>query len=433
MSIVRKTAITSKPLAFYVPKNLDWEWFAPPDRDYVGYLLNLIRWKWVIWKADARGYSRLSFEYLRKIVPERRLSRILRRLEALGVIDVDARFLAGQQSKGFKLLPDYWQTQRQLCEHPGILAAVNRAYQNEGAAARLQLNAAYPLLNQLDIDLDQAHRIIATLFPNNGETSMPTEEYRAILSNLCQMIADKAHEASVDRYGRFHSLVTRLARPLRCCLTASGQQLVHLDVCNSQPLIAGIVAREYVTSRFKAASLRNRSFLENTPDPYKGGLTGLSTRSGIPTDLQAYLELAQAGTLYEAFMQAGADRDTVKRSFLTAMYGQSHWRDAISDQLARQFPSITQTLLGLKKVDYRHASRLMQNVEACIFMDRIVRQIRRQQPTLFFTPIHDSILTIPSGTDRVQQVIKNEFAKLGIYPTVKGQQPTTTTHPTTPP
>ncbi len=84
------------------------------------------------------------------------------------------------------------------------------------------------------------------------------------------MLASGDYRATVCRFGRFHTPVTRLPRELRCCLSVGGARLVNVDLANSQPLIFGVLARDWLAGTpsarhrlchmaFKADSTRTAS------------------------------------------------------------------------------------------------------------------------------------------------------------------------------
>ena len=52
-------------------------------------------------------------------------------------------------------------------------------------------------------------------------------------------------------------------------------------------------------------------------------------------------------------------------------------------------------------------------------IERALERIRAAAPDLFITTIHDSILTEPDAGDYIHNVMLEEFAKLGVSPTVR--------------
>lgn len=390
--------------------------FRQSDRKYVAYLLNTIKWKRVCWDADRRGYSRLKTAYLRRVIPAEPLSRIIDKLESIGVIEIDHRFVPGKKSKGYRLAPDFWKSKRIICRNSRMIRAVRSMYETEQSTQTPVHRWLDSQLDRVEIDLDRAREMISKMSPAD-KTRIPVDAYRAILADTCEMIYHGDHRAHADRFGRYHSGITRLAKPLRQCLSVDGHSFINLDVANSQPLIAGILATEFHGSRFRAARLCDRRFA-TTVNPYRRRLPKVATTT-IADDLLEYVELCESGLLYESFLHDGLSRDRVKRALLTAMYGRNHWQDPIKTEIERRFPSLAEMLRRLKQRDYRHAARLMQNVESTVVIHTICGQIMREKPNAPICSIHDSLMTTPPYVDYVREMMIAKFRSLGVTPKIR--------------
>jgi hypothetical protein len=124
--------------------------------------------------------------------------------------------------------------------------------------------------------------------------------------------------------------------------------------------------------------------------------------------------------LYESLMRPGDERDDVKKRYLVAMYDKNRqWSSFIDDRLTDLYPSLANMLKSLKRRNYRHAAHLMQNAEACIFIDAICGRLMRERPELPIFTIHDSVLTTPANVEYVRTVILDEFARLNVTPNLK--------------
>jgi hypothetical protein len=111
-----------------------------------------------------------------------------------------------------------------------------------------------------------------------------------------------------------------------------------------------------------------------------------------------------------------------KARVLTVFYKpnkRGKYPNEMAARLRRRYPSVMRMLKALKRHDYRHAARLMQNFEATMFIRRICGRLMRERPDVPVFTKHDAILTTPEHAMAVMQIIKEEFGKVGIQPHLK--------------
>ena len=406
------TNTQAKPPAFYVPVNLDPSIIPRGQRQLAAFFLNLLHWKWLCWQADEQGYIRLKRSYIIRVIPSEIWPLLRDRLCVKGVIHWNAFWTPGRQSQGYRLAPEYRQTKRIECTNDALARRIHEVYATETVPLLPVHRWLQEKLALLEFDLALAQKTIATMEPDSDST-MPVAEYRQMLAEMCKRIVNDDYWFVCDRFGRVHTPITSLAKELRKCLQVDGQPLVGLDLANSQPLIAGLVARQFYCSATRAVRLQNRTFKQDG-NPYH--CRHLEWSEASQPDLKRYLEVCEAGQLYESLMQADDDRDRIKRRFLTAMYGKNHWRDPLKDQLTQLHPSVAGMLTSLKRHNYRHAAHVLQNAEAVIFIHTIADRIRQERPELPIYTIHDSILTVPPAIGYVRAVILDVFDRLGVHP-----------------
>jgi hypothetical protein len=384
--------------------------FAPGQRQCAAFLLNQIHWGWCCWRADDQGYIRLKREYLEKVIPRPTLTAVRERLVGKGVIHLDRFWTPGKRSMGYRLAPEHRATRRVPCTDPALARRIQEVYAAESVPQIPVHRWLEAKLALFDFDLAQAVGIVAKMEPDADSKSTP-EDYREQLRETCKRIEGGDRWLVVDRFGRVHTPITSLAKKLRCCLSVNGERLVNIDLANSQPLIAGLVAREYHRSWNKAMRLRDRRFSPHGKPYHCRGMEAVEPDAGRP-DLERYIELCESGKLYESL---GDDRERAKRRFLTTLYDKNRPRTAIDDLC----PSLAAMLRKLKARDYRHASHVMQNAEATLFIHDACGRIMRERPELPVFTIHDSILTVPSAVEHVRTVVLDEFARLGVRPKLR--------------
>jgi hypothetical protein len=245
--------------------NLDPDTFPPDLRWFVAYFISLIHWKWCCRKENAAGFVQLHSRLLARVIPGGVLKKVKRLLLDRGVIECDREVVIGRKSLGYRLTPDYRQTRRVFCPDEDLNRKIARVYTREARtlqAVHLWLRENF---GRLGIDMDRAAAIIAGLKPRTKGRKNPQTlgEYRLQRTELCQRIAGGDHFLTPDDYGRVHTLLTCLHKALRGCLFVRGPHgerlpLVNIDLRNSQPLILGILARQYY-----GKSQRARDRLQN--------------------------------------------------------------------------------------------------------------------------------------------------------------------------
>ena len=450
-------------MTFRVPVELDLiDVLDAPDRDYGAYFLDTLLRKRVTWDVDARGYSRLQRSIVTRFIPERRFTGIRGALEAQQVIHVDRSYRAGERSIGYRLEPWYWPSRSIECRNKALI----RRIQERQAVREKRLLPVHRWLHSkfgiLDFDHGLAAEIISTMLPEDGSL-ITVHDYRVLLREICHRFRRRgAPFFEVDAFGRVHTPITNLPAELRPCLSVNGQKLVGLDLTSSQPLICGILAQRFAESPVLRSRMLNRRF-DGRTEPYvwrevaatrrKGGVGGSHLRaashralaspnmccarhenpvktgtfsnrqvkSSAPADdLDRYLRLCEEGRLYEHLMEPGEDRSRLKvRLFADVFFGKPCYRSRLKQRFEREFPTIAGMLQSLKQRDYRQVAWLMQSYESTLFIAIICRRLMNEKPQLPIFTIHDSILTVPDGVEDVRHVILEEFAKLGIVPTLK--------------
>jgi len=408
-----------RPAAFYVPVN--YRPLGLPERlvSCAHYVLNLLHWKWVCWQADEDGFVRLHYDLLTKIIPRADWQTVKYHLLDRAVIDCDLTAVAGSKCFGYRLRPEYRKAKRVECADLRLNRAIRRAC---GTAERTLAPVhrwLFGHLKRLDFDAAGARPVIAAALPDL-ESPIGPAEYRDQLTAHAQKLANRESFLHCDRFGRVHTLVSSLAKPLRLFLRVGGTPLVNLDLANSQPLIAGLVARRFYASA-EGRGRFLRSAFDGASHTYRYRMAADACGPG-PADVEDYLALCAAGRFYESF-GTNLPRDEVKRRFYTdVFFGPNKIRSRVKTAFEARFPSVAAMLRSLKVKDYRRAAWVLQNMEASVFIQGVCNRLRRDYPRLPVFTIHDSIMTVPNGEVAVRTAIERAFIALGIHPTVRREK-----------
>lgn len=474
IQLTASTGKLAKPAAFYIPISLDLNCYPPEWRNYICYFLNLIHWKsQCCWRADEFGYVSLKYDYLTKVIPKEFYRKIRGRLESDGVIECDGIYIKGEKALGYKTLEPYLKARRVVCQDNELSKKIARLYAKNSAPKSPVHNWLEDKLAMLDFDLQLAESIILTMCPEEGSV-LSTQEYRRRLWNNVQKFADREHYLKVDAYGRVHTLITSLPKALRPCLRVGGRYLVGIDLVNSQPLFAGLLARQFYSSHSRKSRLSVKEFdTDKTPYCFRsmedvrrresqaqlayGGCFDRRTNTYIPsqtpptnpittvgnvpsavaantyatkqlqglsqadsTNLAKYIDLCERGQIYEHLKLPGEERSSFKKLlYQNVFFGKNDIHSGLKERFAVEFPVVADMFVRLKARDYRRCSWLLQNYEATVFIWCICRRIQDERPTLPIFTIHDSILTIPEMCSNIEAVIVDEFRKLGFSPKLR--------------
>lgn len=386
----------ARPAAFYVPVNSQLQ---PQFEEYDAYFLNLLHWKWLCWQADGRGWIRLKTRYITRVIPRDVWPNLCETLVGQAVIYQSGFFVPGVCSRKYQIAPDHRCTRRLGCSNPVLAARIRSVYDE-----RNHLQPVHRWLRDklglITLDCTKAESVLQSLRPDVS-SPMPCHQYHTLLREQCKLIADGEMLPTVDRFGRVHTPITSLAKPLRDCLSVDGQGLVNIDLANSQPLIAGILASQFHQDRSAAHRLRRRSFSPGK-NPYHKRMPQPAQTDR--EDLLRYLAVCEQGQLYESF---GGDREQVKQQLLTAFYDKARMPlSPLQRQIAERYPSVHAMLTSVKKRDYRHAAHLMQNSEACLFIHGVCRSLMEEHPRVPVVTIHDSVMTTPGYVSLVKSSIE---------------------------
>lgn len=99
------------------------------------------------------------------------------------------------------------------------------------------------------------------------------------------------------------------------------------------------------------------------------------------------------------------------------------YRDCTNDPVVmtfkKEFPTIHKLIRLVRKTDKGRLACWMQRQEAAFIIHTCVKRLITESPGQFLLTIHDSIMTTESNAQRVEQVIRHEFWKRGVIPTIK--------------
>jgi hypothetical protein len=171
--------------------------------------------------------------------------------------------------------------------------------------------------------------------------------------------------------------------------------LVNLDIRNSQPLIFSILlVRHY------------------------------GSVHAMPPDVRQYVELCQAGEFYDHLMAKGGiaaeRRPAFKRQFFGHVFFCKNWPETEAAKLFGQwFPNVSALVREQKERDYTALAKNLQRAESDLMIGKVAVRCMNELPRTFIATIYDSILTTPDQADVVQAIMREEFGRVGLSPTIR--------------
>ena len=201
-------------------------------------------------------------------------------------------------------------------------------------------------------------------------------------------------------YRRFHSNFTSLSKTLRQSLrTTTNDKLTAIDIANSQPLILGLVSQT-----------------PSIPIPLCGTLS-------------AYLDVTQKGEIYE--YAAARLTETTGRKWEARPETKDLFMPFLFDRVCRMksnplwqvfrddFVAVLDCILDIKRERYQALAHRLQSLEAEIMIDGVSAEFMRRYPHSPILTVHDEIIVPVQYRDEVCDIIRAEFGKYAVTPTIK--------------
>jgi hypothetical protein len=257
---------------------------------------------------------------------------------------------------------------------------------------------------ELSIDAKLAHSIIQE---HNINVTEP-DKYHSYLI-MVDIFEEKDFHLKADLNHRLYSSITNLPKFLRGCLRYGSEELIGIDVSNTQPLILSVICE---------SNFLENLYLELNIDvkPVKL-LRFIKYLKSNPVDLSEYKKLVESGMLYESFIDVAPhfDRTIVKSCFIKIINdkGINRLRDVrlIRDAFNKKFPTISMLLDILKSIDHRYSSWILMTKEAQMFLFDFANKFSHN-PKFEHIPlftIHDCFMTTKSNGDLLEAELKHFF------------------------
>lgn len=411
------------------------------------------------------GFLPLNAKYL-----ESKISRYKNNVEYLknvGIIETDDSYLTKNVSKGYRLTGTFRGqgfkktaiTYLPLCRK---IKKDSPFRKDKIAAKEFPYLAKWFQTGKLEIDFKEACNWInesekseLLLINNNNslsnskklaEKKKTFEKYRGFRM-LATRLEEKSYYFNKDEFGnRLHTNLTNLPKELRNFLSYDGQNLVSIDIRNSQPYMSiPLLSKKFWQSKpipgkptlFKIDS---NMYKDRKWDKYKRNIIIMfndssEILSSSDFQLAEFVKNVTNGTFYEHLISVfdksqsidlgtsePEKRVNVKKMVLTVLFDfdnkfYNKAENSAYQAFRKEFPTVSKIFRHVKEGGYRSLAKILQKIESYLILSVICKRISKETPHIPIFTIHDSIVTTAGNEEYVQSVMKEELEKaIGLAP-----------------
>lgn len=375
-----------------------------------------------IQKSD--GFAPLQIKILKRLVPQ--ADKYLKGLIDLGIIIREGQYIPGEISYKYKFAQTY--ESKYLPRHlnnPRLqrrIELIHEELRKESVKKSVKNHAEQTKFLKL-LTIDENY---TDYFRNNPDLTL--EQYNSVEVSATRILNGDTARCSIDdTSGRFHSIVTNMAKDLRPYLRIKGEPLANIDIKNSQPYLSTII----LTNPGKVSHMtKNPAF----------ALLLQSLKVSLKEDVKNYISLVVSGQLYEYLMSEfhkggiPLTRQDTKRQVLRILFARNRMPKDETNRKCRQifrdnFPTVHKIFSkvrghekGDKFTNFKRFAILLQRIEAYLMLDVILKRIYRELPGTVAITIHDSIMTgvLTNNVEAVRKIMVEELTYfVGSPPQIK--------------
>ena len=362
------------------------------------------------------GRSQIQMAYIQKMVAQG--YKYLKGLIDLNIIQRTGRPIKGQTSYQYNFAPDYLSKYISLpLNNAKLILRIEKVHSKSVSKSVYGYSEQVKYLKQLTIVCDYKKYL---------KTITETNKYNSILSSATRILNGNITYSVDNTSGRFHSNITNMKKELRKFLRVNGEQLVNIDIKNSQPFLSTIL----LTNPKKVAHFtNNRAF----------SMFLQTLKVSNNEDVKKYISLVVSGQIYEYLMKVFKDngliltRSETKRQMLRIIYARNRSpKNEVNRKVRRlfinEFPTVHKTFskirgtkTGDKYTNFKRFSILLQTIESHLLLKVILKRINEDLPDTITITIHDSIMTgiLTNRANEVREIMTDELTKfIGFRPII---------------
>jgi hypothetical protein len=443
----------------FIPKNLDVDGLVrkhPPyevekfSKDKLIHILHLL-YAIPATNKDLEipdGFVPLYSKILQRRI--RNYNEYIDYLLRVNVIETDNRYIPGWKSRGYRYKGEYYALFKAVSVANAILNRHNKKDSQFSANMRKKhmhlakwYNPALQIDRELAMDFIHADYERKLADPSLRDFDVKNNKYKDPFTQFtssyinADRIADAEFLLKVDtNVFRLHTNLSNVRSELRHCLTYGGQNLISIDIKNSQPYLATTILNQgYWNSGERNPTISIKEIVNNpikqvfnTTNSYNSFIMLVNNavlQAG--SDLQRFIGLVTQGAFYEYLseMMAAelgttyATRKQVKVAVFQVLFTDNRYlgqADAAPKRVFKDhFPSVYEIFALIKKKDKTLLPRLLQRIESHLILQVATKRIARERPRLPIFTIHDSIATTQGNENYVKRVLEEELFKATGY------------------
>ena len=346
---------------------------------------------------DEDEYIALSSKILKKKlgsnkrVPYSYYINILSALEEIGLLKIDNIYLSQHYCKQYKLELEKPEDFVVETITPKYFSEINYQQENTNKHTLEQLN-------KIEIDQEQ-YILIANTLPYKK---------KVYSFDLYYNLINKLHYLIKDKYQREHSLMSRIPKELRICLSVGEkhEKIYEVDFHAFQPLLILLMLKN-----------SNKTFTQNQKHEFKQYFDTISKG-------RLYIELYKKA---ENLKKDDIDKEKInkakKQLFQHLFFGEiSQKKINIVGAFKELYPYLYKEIQDYKlQYGYKEISHSLQKLESKI-MDSVISELEQTMPNEFFLRLHDAILSTEKNTEYIKTLLNSKIKnELGLETMIKIQ------------
>jgi hypothetical protein len=440
---------------YYIPHNLrldelvheNFPKFKPFKKQKLAYILSLLN-KLRISNKDLLfdSYTPLNAQLLQEYVKNYKdyLNYLINDLK---IVETDNQYITKKKSRGYRFIDTYQTMVKPYKVTDWTMRKKMKIEENKALLTVKKLNYLTKWFNDgLEIDFNKCHTFlkrefnIKNRYPELKDYNVVKQKYKIPLNQLNRsLIAASTIDIKSfflkrdNNVNRFHSNLTNLNSQLRNAITYKGEQLISIDIANSQPYLSTLLfKKEFLEKKSQVSSTDTSNYITINKLPNNYFYYIMLGETPVSLDIKGfvkYIDLVRRGLLYEYLqkqfkeqLRVGyASRKQVKTAVFQTLFTSNTFigqKEAAPKKIfAELFPEVYEIFKHIKKKDKTTLPRLLQSIESYLIIDVICKRIGKELPQAPIFTIHDSIATTKEYVGVVQQIMLEECTNaIGFAP-----------------
>jgi hypothetical protein len=265
----------------------------------------------------------------------------------------------------------------------------------------------------------------------------PVEQHTQRQRSIIRLAGQELWPSIDTTAGRLHTTLTNMSSELRQFVTVEGYgPLVAIDLVNSQPYLANVLLQPGLYHQIgqKSATARSRNFRRTSLREIEKevGTQAIMLANVLQNskseDVSKFAKFTSSGQFYEVLAQeftsqgetALQTRTALKELVFQVLFTKNGYSSASKRAFRVLFPTVDQVFRIVKQHDHATLARLLQTVEADLFLHVIGKRITKELAGVPVFTIHDSLVVPQEYADQVEIIMREELsAAVGLPPTLK--------------